>query len=106
MSASTQEKDKKNPISPEKKRKLIVATTIGGILLACILLCVMIYQIIAIETKKRDVAHLESVIAQLEQDIENGEDTLEIRQTKEWILRRAAELGYDIKEWEDLLGDV
>jgi hypothetical protein len=54
----------------------------------------MIYQLFSIRALKRQEAELESKIAEYELLIDNAEDTLEARQMRWWIERRARELGY------------
>ena len=81
-----------------KFKKLVVAGTVGAVLLAVILLFIMIYQMIAIGLKKNQLDEYNEAIAQYEQLIQKGEDTLEARSTKAWIARRARELGYIYKD--------
>ena len=81
-----------------KFKKLVVAGTVGAVLLAVILLFIMIYQMIAIGLKKNQLDEYNEAIAQDEQLIQKGEDTLEARSTKAWIARRARDLGYIYKD--------
>ena len=81
-----------------KFKKLVVAGTVGAVLLAVILLFIMIYQMITIGLKKNQLDEYNEAIAQYEQLIQKGEDTLEARSTKAWIARRARELGYIYKD--------
>lgn len=81
-----------------KAKRLIVAGTVGAVLLIFILLVVMVYQIIAISVKKNELAEYQAAIAHYERLIQDGEDTLEARSTKAWIARRARELGYIYKD--------
>ena len=57
----------------------------------------MVYQLIAIAVEKNDYKELQAAIIELEQLKEEGKETLEYRQTKVWIERRARELGYKYK---------
>lgn len=77
-----------------KAKKLIVASTVGAILLIVILIAVMVYQLIAIGVENRKKAEYESAIAEYNRLIEEGEDILVLRSKKAWISRRARELGY------------
>lgn len=81
-------------MTEEKRRRTKVAIIVGAILLLVILLAVMLYQIIAIQVKKRDLNELNAKIEYYRELKETGEDVLEIRSTREWIERRARELGY------------
>lgn len=81
-----------------KFKKLVVAGTVGAVLLAVILLIVMIYQMISIGLKKAQLDEYNAAIAEYERLIQEGEDTLEARSTKAWIARRARELGYVYKD--------
>lgn len=77
-----------------KVKRLIIAGTVGAVLLLVILLSVMVYQIIAVKVKEKNINELEIQIAEYERLIELGEDTLEVRSKRWWIERRARELGY------------
>ena len=80
-----------------KAKKMIVATTVGAVLLLVILLSIMVYQMISIKTEEARLSHLKDQIKQYERLIEKGEETIEIRQMKEWIEREARKLGYSYK---------
>lgn len=75
-------------------KKLVLSLTVGAVLLLVLLLFIMIYQLFSIRALKRQEAELESKIAEYELLIDNAEDTLEARQMRWWIERRARELGY------------
>ena len=81
-------------MTTEKTKKLIVASTVGAVLLLVSLLAIMIYQMVAIQNKKADIKRLENAIVELEQLIEEGEDTIEIRSMREWIEREARRLNF------------
>ena len=81
-----------------KFKKLVVAGTVGAVLLAVILLFVMVYQMISIGLKKQQLDEYNAAIAEYDRLIQEGEDTLEARSTKAWIARRARELGYIYKD--------
>ena len=77
-----------------KAKKMIVATTVGAVLLLVILVSIMVYQMISIKTEQTRIAHLKDQIKKYERLIETGEETIEIRQMREWIEREARKLGY------------
>ena len=78
-----------------KAKKMIVATTVGAVLLLVILLSIMVYQMVSIKTEEKRIAHLKDQIKQYELLIEMGEETIETRQMREWIEREARKLGYN-----------
>ena len=49
---------------------------------------------ISIKTEETRIKHLKEQIKQYELLIEDGEDTIEVRQMREWIEREARKLGY------------
>ena len=77
-----------------KFERRVVALTVGAVVLLALLIILMCYQLIAIGVKNNRVKQLKADIAALEQEYENGEDTLEIRRKAAYIERRARELGY------------
>ena len=85
-------------MTEEKAKRLIIAGTVGAVLLAVILLVVMLYQIIFIGVERGRIKELEEKIAEYERLISEGEDTLEVRNLKWWIEREARELGYVYKD--------
>ena len=85
-------------MTEEKLKRLIVAITVGAVLLIVILSSVMLFGIIKISKEKRAVQELEREIARYEQMIADGENDYDIRSTELWIVRRAWELGYTLKD--------
>ncbi|MBE5737474.1 MAG: hypothetical protein E7348_03645 [Clostridiales bacterium] len=77
----------------EKTKKMIVAGTVGAVLLLVTLLAIMIYQMVAIQKKKADIARWEKATVELQQLIEDGEKTVEIRSMRDWIEREARRLN-------------
>lgn len=77
-----------------KLKRLIVAITVGAVLLVVILCSVMLFGIIKINKEKRAIAELEKEIARYEQMCAESEDEYALRSTELWIMRRAWELGY------------
>lgn len=84
----------KTPISEEKQKRLIVAATVGAVMLFVILLCVMTWGMARSLTYKRDIKNLEKAIAEYEMLIAEGKDTIEARKSAIWIEREARRLGY------------
>ncbi len=81
-------------MTPEKQKKLVVASTVGAVLLLLILLMVMIYQLVAIKVENNRKKELDAAIAEYKQLKEVNEDTIEVRSSYQWIVRRARQLGY------------
>ena len=81
-------------MTESKAKRMIVALTVGAVLLLVCLLSVMIYQLIAIGKQEKDLADINAKIELYHQMIEDGEDTLEVRSTRQWIIREARQLGY------------
>ena len=81
-------------MTESKLKRMIVALTVGAVLLLVCLLSVMIYQLIAIGKQERELSELNAKIEQYTQMIKDGEDTLEVRSTRQWIIREARQLGY------------
>ena len=77
-----------------KAKKLIVASTVGAVLLLFILVTIMVYQMITIQVKKNRIEYLQGQIAKYERLTEEGEQTIETRSMREWIEREARKLGY------------
>ena len=77
-----------------KLKKIILASTVGAVLLLVFLLSIMVYQLISIKVKKDDEAYLTQKIAEYEALIAEGEETFNERSMREWIEREARRLGY------------
>lgn len=78
-----------------KYKRIVVASTVGAVLLVVVLLFVMIYQLIAIGVNKKKNDEYNAAIAEYKRLIEDGENTLLIRRAEQWIIERAKELGYN-----------
>lgn len=85
--------EEKTPITEEKAKRLIVAGTVGAVLLLVILLSVMVYQLISISVKNSQIAIYNQKIAEYEALIAEGEETKEARSMRVWIEREARRLG-------------
>lgn len=81
-------------MTESKAKRLIVAGTVGAVLLAVILLAVLAYQLLTISTYNKRIAKLEENIARYEALITEAEDTKEVVSLRWWIEREARELGY------------
>ena len=81
-------------MSENKVIRIIIASTVGAVLLLVILLSIMVYQMIAIDAKQKDLLALNAKISEYKALIKEGEDTIEVRSTKQWIEREARKLGY------------
>lgn len=81
-------------MNESKFKRLVVAITAGAVMLLIFLLIIMIYQLIAIGVEKSKERELLAVIEEYEALIEDGENTLKAHSDRQWIERRARELGY------------
>ena len=77
-----------------KAKRVIVASTVGAVLLLFILVTIMVYQMISIGVKKNRIEYLEGQIEKYEILTKQGEETIEARSMREWIEREARKLGY------------
>ena len=81
-------------MTEEKVKRTISAATVAGVLLIIILVAVMVYQLLAIKSRKREVDFYDAQIAALQQQIA-GAETEQEKWMLEWqIQRRLRELGY------------
>ena len=80
-------------MTEEKAKRMIVATTVGAVLLLVTLLAIMVYQIISIKVKENRIAYLDSQYEKYTELIYKGNETIEIRSMREWIEREARKLG-------------
>ncbi len=76
-----------------KAKKLIVAGTVGAVLLAVILLAIMVYQLISMAVYNKRIETYNQKIYEYERLIELGEETKETYSLRWWIEREARELG-------------
>lgn len=85
-------------MTESKRKRIVVACTVGAVLLVVMLAFVMVYQLISMKIMDNKLSELNSAIAYYEQLIEEGTDTYEARSTLNWIKMRAYELGYEFDE--------
>lgn len=81
-------------MTESKAKRLIVAVTVGAVMLLVMLMSIWVYQLIAINVKEKNLAELDAKIQEYKVLTEKGEDTLEVRSTRQWIIREARQLGY------------
>ena len=67
-----------------------------GVLLVLFLVIILIVQFVQIGVANRRRAELEAAIAQVEEDIRNGQSDLESMQAREELIKRAMELGWKL----------
>ena len=89
-------------MTEDKKKRLVVAGTVGAVVLIFVLLSIMCIQLIKISTIRQQTRELDLAIAKYNRLIKEGEDTLEARSTAAWIAKRAYELGYVFKGDQNL----
>ena len=75
-------------------KRRVVAFTVGAVVLLCLLIILMCYQMITIGVKNRKKAELIAAIAARTEEYEKGEGELAFRRTNLYIERIARELGY------------
>ena len=88
----------------EKNKRVKVALTVGAVLLFVILICVMVYQLLAIGVQRARAEELNNAIADYNTKYSEATDTYEARSARWWIIQRARELGYSFdgeKIYED-----
>lgn len=81
-------------MTEEKFKRTVVAVTVGAVLLVAVLVCVMVYQLIAIGVHKNKIASLNAEIERYKLLRDNEEKSIEARSSYWWIVQRARELGY------------
>lgn len=81
-------------MTESKIKRLIVAATVGAVLLIVILLTIMVYQLISASIEKKRIDEIDAKIVEYRALIEEGEETKEARSMRWWIEREARELGY------------
>ena len=84
-------------MTEEKAKRVIVATTVGAVLLLVFLLVLMSYQMISIKVKENRIAYLDSQYQILLELTSKAEETIETRSMKEWIEKEAGKLGLGYK---------
>ena len=80
-------------MTEKKFEKIIVALTVGAVLLVMTLLTIMVYQLISISVAKKDSRELDAQIAEYNMLISVNEDIIEAHSKRLWIELRARQLG-------------
>ena len=83
-------------LTDEKMRKIASGATVAGVWLVLLLVFILIVQSVQIGVANRRRAELEAAIAQVEEDIRNGQSDLESMQAREELIKRAMELGWKL----------
>ncbi len=81
-------------MTESKFKKVVVASTVGAVLLLFILVFIMVYQLVSIKIYNVEYDEIMAKIEVLEQLKSEGTNTLEIRKTSIWIEEQARKLGY------------
>ncbi len=89
----------------ERFKRKVVAFTVGAVLLAFILICVVVYQLIAIGVSKKEQRRLDDQIAYYTSLIEDSENELDARRSKWYLELEARKLGYHYPEDKIFSGD-
>ena len=85
-------------MNESKFKRLVVAITAGAVMLLIFLLIIMIYQLIAISAERAEERELRAVVEQYMALTKEQQNTLDARTSRQWIERRARELGYVYKD--------
>ena len=94
--------EQKTTLTEEKAKRLIVAGTVGAVLLAVILIIVMIYQLISMSVYQKRIEKYNEQIAYYRELIANGESQKETYALRWWIESEARALGLVFPEDIDL----
>ena len=80
-------------MTEQKKKRVFSACLAGGVMLTFILLAILVYQLVGIISRKRQIEFLNAEIARLEREIKETESEMEAWGL-DWIIeQRARELG-------------
>ncbi len=78
----------------DKLKRVAASATAAAVLLLVILISVMMYQIVQIKVKEKEINAIKSEIARLEEKKEQLEDDIDIWLSEWKIEERSRELGY------------
>ena len=81
-------------VSEEKFKRIIVALTVGAVVLLSVLITLMCYQLIKIGVENRRKSEYSAKIAELKELSDKNDKELEYLRTNAAIERLARELGY------------
>ena len=90
-------------MTESKFKRIVVASTVGAVLLLFILIFIMVYQLVSIKVYNSEYDAIMAKIEVLEELKKEGADTLEIRKTSFWIEEQARKLGYRFDGDKNLL---
>ena len=80
-------------MTEQKKKRVFSACLAGGVMLTFILLAVLVYQVVGIISRKKQIEFLDAEIVRLEREIKETESEIEAWGL-DWIIeQRARELG-------------
>ena len=85
-----------------KKNRIIVASTVGAVLLVLILVFILTYQLIAIAIAKNVNEEYKLAEQKYIKNINEAELTIDQRNGRTWVVCRAKELGYILPDSKDL----
>ena len=88
-------------MTEEKKARLVAAGTAMSVIVLVVLLTIMIFQLVTMSAKNREIRELQSQMRQLEAEIEKGNEDADLW-LQEWkIQERARQIGYEFKGKND-----
>ena len=82
-------------MTEQKAKRVIVASTVGAVILAFILIFVMVWQMCKINSDKKKIAYYNAKIAEYNRLIDdaNGENE-KAKTSRDWLIYEAQKLGY------------
>ena len=88
-------------MTEEKKARLVAAGTAMSVIVLVVLLTIMVFQLVTMSAKNREIRELKSQMRQLEAEIEKGNEDADLW-LQEWkIEERARQIGYEFKGKND-----
>ncbi len=84
------------PTGEGKTKRIVVASTVAGVLLLTFFLVVIIIQLVQIGVKQGEVERLNGEITRLEQQIQDGEKNYEYYSSVEGLENLARQWGYKL----------
>ena len=84
-------------MTEKKLKRLVSAGTAIAVVFLFVLITVLIYQLVAMGTKKREAERLQREITELQEEIANGKDEIDLWLKKWKIEERARLKGYIYK---------
>lgn len=88
-------------MTEEKKSRLVAAGTAMSVIVLVVLLTIMIFQLVTMSAKNREIRELESQMQQLKAEIKKDSEDADLW-LQEWkIKERARQIGYEFKDKND-----